>query len=171
MRLSQTLADFPRPYIRSRGAWLAVRAMIVGSAMFALLEALGVMLNTYVVQQIETTWDSIGIVCCVGWPAFIAGIGITLGAFPAVVLGKVLEALVVRCKPPRWAGTLAGVAVGTLGGLLICTPILWLQYNFVSQTGHGSTLVFEYRAMLVVCIATLCGGWTGLKLTYSPGQF
>jgi hypothetical protein len=156
-----------RPSIAIQGGQFGVRSAFIGSIVFALVDLIGIYINTYIIQHINA---SLNIAFYAGWLVFIVVLGSAFAYFPALLLGRFLANWLDKdASQQRLSKRIAvakGALLGVIAGVAICTPILGLEYAFIQQSGHGDFFVFVARAIEAVIIALLAGGWTGLKLEH-----
>ena len=127
----------------------------------------GIYINTYLLK-IETTLDAIAITVSIGWVIFLVLFGSATTYFPASHLGtflaKTLEKDFIENRFSQKSAIMKGGVIGAIAVLLVCIPLLFLDFMFVLSTGHGDFFVMLYRAGVATLIASFTGTWIGNKL-------
>jgi hypothetical protein len=152
----------------AQGKRLGVKSALVGSVVFAFLDLAGVYVNTYLIQQINTPDGIENNVFTAVWLVVVILFGSALAYFPARFLGGFLARWLNndygKQRLTKRIAFIKGGLVGVVAVMMICIPILLIQYNFIQQTGHGDFLVFVYRTIEATIIASLAGAWSGLQM-------
>ncbi len=153
--------------LQLQGKKLSIRGAIVGSVVFAIADLVGIYINTYLLK-IETTLDAIAITVSIGWVIFLVLFGSATTYFPASHLGtflaKTLEKDFIENRFSQKSAIMKGGVIGAIAVLLVCIPLLSLNFIFVLSTGHGDFFVMLYRAGVATVIALFAGAWIGNKL-------
>ena len=150
------------------GGVLGIKAAIIGSVVFAFLDTVGVIINTYRIDRMDTStyeyhFDFF-------WLIALSIIGIIFLTFiPGTLFGILLSHLVEKFRNDglrlMHKSIITGFIFGVISGIIICLPIVILQTLFVLDTGHGSIPVVLYRSLEAMIIAAGAGGLTGREIT------
>ncbi len=154
------------PFVKN-GKRLGIRFALVGSVLFAFVEVISVQINTHWIKHVDTPpteiwWNLVLFI-------LVSILGFCLVFIPARIGGIVLAHILYRVKkqhplsPIRSA--LIGAGIGGVAGLMICLPIVVMNYLLVNTAGHGAPYVFIYRTGVVVVIASILGGLSGWRLS------
>ncbi len=150
-----------------QGKRLSIQSALVGSIVFAIADAVGVQINTYLLK-INATYDVIAITASIALFVFLIIFGSATTYFPASFLGTLLAKSIEKdfsenrlsLKNAR----LKRAAFGAAAVLLVCIPLLCMDFVFIFSTGHGDFSVMLFRAGVALVIASFAGLWTGNKL-------
>jgi hypothetical protein len=167
MSISNQYAQSTSSALHLQGKRLGTRSARVGSVMFAIADAAGILINTFL-MKIDVAYDVIALTLSIGWFIFLILFGIALTYFPASYLGtslaKTLEKDFSENQLSLRSATTKGAIFGAIAVSLVCVPLLLLDLVFVLNTGHGDFFVMVYRAGVATVIASFAGAWTGSKL-------
>jgi hypothetical protein len=102
------------------------------------------------------------------WLILVGVLGFLIAFIPARIGGGILASILCRVQKQHnlalLNGFLIGAAVGLIAGLMICLPIVALNYELVITTGHGDSDVFIYRTIVASTIAASMAGLVGRRL-------
>ena len=158
----------------AQGKRLGVKSALIGSVVFAFVDLAGIYVNTYIIEQIDTPDGVESILFSVFWIIFVILFGIAVAYFPARFLGGFLARWLNndygKQRLTKRIAFVKGGLVGAVAVMMICVPILLIQYNFIQQSGHGDFLVFIYRTVEATIIASLAGAWSGLQIETNSYQ-
>jgi hypothetical protein len=152
------------------GGVLGIKAAIIGSVVFAFLDTVGVLINTYILDRMDTsTYEyQFNIYRLI----VLSIIGMILTFIPGTLFGVLLSHLIEKFRNNglrlMQKAIITGLSFGAISGIIICLPIVILQTLFVLDTGHGSIPVVLYRSLEAVIIAAIAGGLTGRRLFMRP---
>jgi len=160
--------DVEKATFYAQGKRLGVKSAIIGSVVFAFVDLVGVYINTYLIQQIDTPDGIENIIFTVIWLVAVILLGSALAYFPARFFGGFLARWLNydygKQRLTKKIALVKGGLVGTIAVMIICIPILLMEYNFIQQTGHGDFFVFLFRTVEATIVASLVGAWSGLQI-------
>lgn len=152
----------------AQGKRLGVKSALIGSVVFAFVDLTSIYIKTYIIEQINTPDGIESTLFTVFWIIFAILFGIAVTYFPACFLGSFLARWLNndygKQRLTKRIALVKGGLVGAVAVMMICIPILLIQYNFIRQSGHGDFLVFVYRTVEAIIIASLAGAWSGLQM-------
>ena len=160
--------EMERETLYAQGKRLSIKSAVVGSVVFAFVDLAGVYVNTYIIQQIDTPDGIENIIFTAIWIIFVILLGSAFAYLPARFLGGFLARLLhndyEKHKLTIRIALIKGALIGALASIVICLPILLIQYNFIQQTGHGDFFVFIYRTIEATVIASFAGARSGVQI-------
>ncbi|NOH13515.1 MAG: hypothetical protein HND51_17895 [Chloroflexi bacterium] len=91
-----------------------------------------------------------------------------LALIPGILGGIAVQNLLTLRKmfdrTSKISGTVIGALGGALAGIAISSTVIYLDYQLVSSTGHGSVSVNLIRSKYGSLIATIAGAWAGNQI-------
>lgn len=162
------MSDIEIETISHQGKRLSIKGAFVGSIVFSFVDLVNGYVNAYIIQHIDTSTDIVSIIFTAVWFFAVILSGFALAFFPARFFGGFLaRSLHNDFKKHKLTKKIAftkGAFIGALSSMVICLPILLLEYAFIEQTGHGDFSVFIYRTIEATVIASLTGAWCGMQI-------
>lgn len=150
------------------GSRLGVKSAIIGSVLFASIDILITIVNSYWLASIDTIpTPEFPLFLLLFFVALVLS-GSILAFLPALLLGAYL-AYNLNHDAEKQAlsknrAMIKGLVVGGIAGLIICLPIVVIEYYSIQSGSHGDINAFFYRTMIAVVIASGAGGWVGKQL-------
>ncbi len=147
-----------------------IKSAFFGSIAYAFMDLVYFYVNTFIInrQDIIYTFSYIGIISHAIIFVIDFLLGFALAYFPAGIFGGFLARFLLndfkKQKLTKIVALIKGALLGASSSMLICIPILIMQYRFVKHTGHGSFFVFVDRTIIATFIAALAGAWSGMKI-------
>lgn len=152
-----------------QGRKLFIKSAFIGCIVFPLAEIAIILIYDYFFHYEDTAaFDIVALIALVIYFLIELVVGFALIFLPAWFLGNFLTRLLhkdyKKHRLSKMNAFIKGACIGALACVIVCIPILILQYSFVQRTGHGSFYVFVDRSILATFIASLAGTWSGMKI-------
>jgi hypothetical protein len=150
------------------GSRLGIKSAFIGSIVFAIVEIVTILINSYWINPTDSTLNTEAVWFYLLW--FIAMVvgGSILAFLPALLLGALLASILNHDTKKQVLSknkaVIKGLLVGGTAGLIICLPIVIIEYYSIQSGGHGDINAFLYRTLIAVVIAAGAGGWVSKQL-------
>ena len=153
----------PIPSMQSKAGWIGIRSALIGSLLFAIIEAVTMGTNeTDTIAEVLRSKFS--------WMVFVFGISSVLSILPGYLGGKILERLSQKSNWNRRSLIILGACLGIVAVVLISLPDLFLvlaAHNYWSIKNNPAFTIYIVRLTEVVIIAGLTGSWSGSLIAKS----